>query len=510
MALQQSRTKNAALNIVFSLLLQLVSAIVGLFLPKLMIETYGSEVNGLISSITQFLSFITLLEAGAGGVIRTSLYRPLAEKDDKGISGIVISSQIFFRRIALCFITYVIILCIGYPLISKTEFNFFYVLAMILILSIGTMLQYFFGITNYLLIVADQKARITYIVDIIVIVLNFAISYALVSLGMSIHFVKLISCSIFAIKPFFYMFYVRTHYEIDRKSLPNNNAIAQRWNGLVHHLAYFVHSNVDVVLLTVFIGTGYVSIYTVYLAVVASIRKIVLSISTGSAAGIGNLLVSENESRVQSVFNRFEFIQTSITAITFSTTAAMLIPFIRLYTSKVSDYDYIQPIFGYLLVFAEAMYCIRSIYSTVSLSANRYKETQRGAVLEAVVNLAASLVFINCLGLIGIAVGTVCGMLCRMIMDMIYVSKNVISRSIFKTAKAPLMCIMSISAAIVFSELCLPYDLMSWPSWIVYAIVSFVVMAVLVSILSILLYSDELKQSISTITPKLKKGGNEK
>ncbi len=508
MALQQSRTQNAALNIVFSLLLQLVSAIVGLFLPKLMIETYGSEANGLISSITQFLSFITLLEAGAGGVIRTSLYRPLAKDDKDGISGIVVSSQRFFRRIAFCFIIYVLILCIGYPLISKTEFDFFYVIAMILILSVGNMLQYFFGITNYLLIVADQKARITHIVDIIAIVLNFAISYALVLLGMSIHFVKLISCSIFAIKPFFYMLYVRTHYTINKKVSPNNDAIAQRWNGLVHHLAYFVHSNVDVVLLTVFIGTGYVSIYTVYLAVVSSIRKIVLSISTGSAASIGNLLASEDQTRIKSVFNRFEFIQTSITAITFSTTAAMLIPFVRLYTSKVSDYNYVQPFFGYLLVIAEALYCIRSIYSTVSLAANCYKETQKGAVLEAVVNLGVSLILINKLGLIGIAIGTVCGMVCRLSMDMVYTSRYVIRRSMMKTMKAPLVCIMSILLSIILSKLCIPIELTSWMEWIIYAAMSFVMMAIFIVIFALILYPKELKQCVQTVALKLKKGGN--
>ncbi len=506
MATKQSRTKNAALNIVFSLLLQFVTAMAGLFLPKLMIETYGSEVNGLLSSITQFLACITLLEAGAGGVIRASLYRPLAKNDLDEISVIVKSSQNFFRRIAFCFVFYVTALCFVYPLISKTEFDFVYVATMIVILSIGTMLQYFFGMTNYLLIVADQKARIIHIMDIIAVVLNFVISYALVLLGTPIHFVKLISCGIFAIKPLFYTVYVRTHYAINRNVLSNPRAISQRWNGLVHHLAYFIHTNVDVVLLTIFVGTGYVSVYSVYLAVVSSIRKIILSVSTGSAASIGNLLASEDDQRIHAVFNRFEFIQTAITAIIFSTTAAMLLPFIGLYTAKVSDYDYMQPVFGYLLVFAEALYCIRSIYSTVSLAANCYKETQKNAILEAVFNLGISLILIRRLGLIGIAVGTVSGMLCRMIMDMVYVSKKVVSRSILKTAKAPFICILSILAAIVLSELCIPSELSSWMAWIVYGMISFAAMTILVLTLSLVLYPAEFKQSLHMVTQKFKKG----
>lgn len=61
-----SRTKNAALNIAFSILLQIVTFFRGLILPHIIIPAYGSDINGLISSITQFLAYISLLEAGVG------------------------------------------------------------------------------------------------------------------------------------------------------------------------------------------------------------------------------------------------------------------------------------------------------------------------------------------------------------------------------------------------------------------------------------------------------------
>lgn len=57
------RSKKALKNIISSLLLQLVTVICGLILPRAIIGKYGSNVNGLISSITQFLTYITLLES---------------------------------------------------------------------------------------------------------------------------------------------------------------------------------------------------------------------------------------------------------------------------------------------------------------------------------------------------------------------------------------------------------------------------------------------------------------
>ncbi len=57
------RSKKAILNIITSLLLQVVVLICGFIVPKLIITNFGSDVNGLISSITQFLAYISLLES---------------------------------------------------------------------------------------------------------------------------------------------------------------------------------------------------------------------------------------------------------------------------------------------------------------------------------------------------------------------------------------------------------------------------------------------------------------
>ena len=75
------RSTQTKLNIVVSLLRQLVSAAVGLILPRMVLECYGSEANGMMQTISQFLSYTMFLEFGTGGVILASFYKPLAEGD---------------------------------------------------------------------------------------------------------------------------------------------------------------------------------------------------------------------------------------------------------------------------------------------------------------------------------------------------------------------------------------------------------------------------------------------
>ena len=55
-------------NFVSALLAQFVHIIYGLVVPRIILGSFGSNVNGLVSSINQFLSFITLLEGGLGAV----------------------------------------------------------------------------------------------------------------------------------------------------------------------------------------------------------------------------------------------------------------------------------------------------------------------------------------------------------------------------------------------------------------------------------------------------------
>jgi len=104
------RKKRLALNTSTSLFYQVVTIICGFILPRLILKSFGSEVNGLVNSITQFLAIISFLELGVGAVIQSSLYKPLAEKDDEQISRVIVSGQKFFSKLAKILTVYVIIL----------------------------------------------------------------------------------------------------------------------------------------------------------------------------------------------------------------------------------------------------------------------------------------------------------------------------------------------------------------------------------------------------------------
>lgn len=502
------RTKNATLNILFAIILQLVTFVRGLILPRIIIPAYGSDINGLVSSITQFLTYISLLEAGVGTIFRSSLYKPLADGDIDKVSGVINEQKRFYRKIGLVFVFYVIALCFIYPLIAKTKISTEYIVSFILILSISTFAEYFISLPYVSLLSADQKVRISYIVSIVYTVVNILVALFWVWLKADIRLIYLSMCVIGLLRPLFYWLYVKKHYNLSKTAAPDASALKQRWNGMVHHVSYYVHTNTDSAILTIFVGTAMVSVYNVYGAIIFGMERLITSVSAGTAAGIGNVLVSGDKKTIDRTVDLFEFVQSAATTVLFTITALMIMPFIKLYTANMTDVNYIHPEFGYVLVCAEAIYCFRCIYSTISTNANKFKETQLGAILECVVNLVLSLILtLACgMGLLGIAIGTLAGMFVRYLAEVLFLSKNVINRSVLKAFKSLLVnaCIAAVS--ILICHFALNYNAInSLSNWIIFAIISsFVVIAVAIPVY-LIFKNSEMKTICSRIFPKRRK-----
>ena len=56
-----SRTVAFIKNSASTAFLQVITMFVGFFIPRIMIGTYGSEINGLVSSVSQFIAYFNLL-----------------------------------------------------------------------------------------------------------------------------------------------------------------------------------------------------------------------------------------------------------------------------------------------------------------------------------------------------------------------------------------------------------------------------------------------------------------
>lgn len=259
------KKKRFLFNVITTYGSQIVSIICAFILPRLILGTYGSDVNGLLNSITKFLGLISLTDMGISVVVQASLYKPLVDKDSDGLSKVLTSAAKFYRIVTYILFAYTIVLAWLYPIVVKTGFDTLYVVGLILILSVNSISEYLFGITRTQLLNADQRKYVVSITTTFTKILNTGLCSILILKGFGIHVVKLTTMFCFLINPLVYNIYVKKHYNINWKIKYTGNPIKQKWNGLAQHLTSYVFQNTDIMVLSLFSTMSNVSIYSVYI-----------------------------------------------------------------------------------------------------------------------------------------------------------------------------------------------------------------------------------------------------
>lgn len=429
---------------------QLVAIVSGMLIPKFMIGSYGSSVYGAASSIGQFLSYVTLLEGGIGGVARAELYQPLVQNNEKDISRIYNTIVRYFRIIGGLFLVYTVILACIYPQMAdvsffSTDYTFF----LVIVISISTIAQYFFGIANLTLLNADQKRYISNAVMIVTTAVNAILVIVLVECGCDILMVKLCSSCVFVLRPILFSWYVKKHYHLDTREKGDKTVLKQKWTGLGQHLAYYLHTNTDVTVLTILADLKSIAVYSVYNLVVSSIRNIVTSLTGGMEAIFGEMIARKEDKELAKVYQYYELIISFASLVLFGTAAILIIPFVKLYTKDFVDAQYVQPLFAVVVLFTEAINCMFLPCCALPIAANKFKETRWGAYGEALINIVVSCILVVWNPLLGVAIGTAVSVLYKNLYYFWYVSKNILHTSVKQGKKYLLNVLVLLATTIV-------------------------------------------------------------
>lgn len=487
-------------NSISPLIYQVSTIICGFVLPRLILGYYGTEVNGLVNSITQFLAIISFLELGVGAVVQSSLYKPLADKDNITVSKVITSADNFFRRLGYILAIYVVVMLFYYPYLVKQSFSFMFTATLIAAISIRSFAQYFFGIVNRLLLLADQKAYIQYIAQTVAVIANTVGCYILIVFDCSVQVVYGMTSVIFLLQPLVIHLYIKKHYRLNRSIKYDIEPIKQKWNGVAQHIAAVILSSSDSIVLTTFSTLINVSIYTVYYLPMSGARLMIMSMISGIEALIGNLWAKQDLAELRKVFAWTEWSIHTGTTLIFTLTAILIVPFVQVYTHGVNDANYMQPLFGVLLVAANSGHCLRLPYNIMILAAGHYKQTQHNYIIAAAMNIVISIICVMQFGLIGVALGTLASMVYQTVWMAWYNSKNFIQwpmRNFFKQ-----MAVNVVSAVLIF--IVTGYFTMigvSCLGWVVLAIKATVCGVFVVFLINYIFY----KEFVLKITDKIMK-----
>lgn len=436
------------------------------------------------------------------------MYKPIANKDKKQIGNILKASERFFRIIAIIFIVYLIVLSIVYPAIVSSQFAYMYTLSLVLIISISTLAEYFFGMTYTLYLQAEQKTYITSAVQMIGYILNTIAILVLVKCNASIQIVKLVSSMIFVFRPIVQKIYVKKKYNINLKDADKNYQLKQKWDGLAQHIAAVVHNNTDITILTFFTQIAEVSVYSVYYLVVKGIKSIIQAFTGGIDASFGDMIAKGEQEQLNRSFKMYELFYHTITTVAYICTILLIVPFIAVYTFGITDANYIRPTFAILLVLGEFLWAIRLPYSSITLAAGHFKQTKKGAWVEAISNIVISLILVWKYGIIGVAIGTLVAMLIRTVEFVYHTNKYILERNQKDSLVRFGIITVQVIAVALLSKLLPTYKFTSYFIWVKYACMIFALTVLIVVPINLAIYKNDMRNLLGIFKKMIKRGQN--
>ena len=495
------REQRAKLNIAVSFFGQFILVICGLITPRVLLGKFGSEIYGITTSITTFLGYIIILEGGIGGVAKAALYKPIAEKDWDKMSMVMSEVRRYFLVIAGAFFVHVVIMACIFHRISHVEaLDRSATFLLVLVISISSFAEYFIGISNSVFLQADQKMYISNLLTYAATVLNMIMIVLLTRLDISIIAVKFCSSLVFSIKPLFLYLYVKKNYKL-RRIRSKEKLLKDKWVGLGQHLAYFLHNNTDIFVLTLFSKPAYVAIYGVHFMVASQIQKITATFCSGMDSVFGDMYAKKEKDALQKTFGMYETIITLTSIILFSVTAIMLVSFVSVYTKGLKDSaSYHQPVFAVLLVLASLLTQLSAPYNSMVIAAGHFRQTRLGAYGEAIINATLSIALIWNFGLVGIALGTVISTMFRFVYYAIYLSKNILMRPIGCAVKrmsinALLFAVMVVTMSIIINRL----NIQNFFIWAAAAAVVTLICAALTLVVNMIFYREDCLSILSKL-----------
>lgn len=487
------RTKSAINNLVAALLLSLVTAISGLILPRLFILTYGSELNGLISSIKQFLVYLSLVEAGIGYASMAMLYLPIREKNYKSINSILSATRIQYIKSGRLFMGLVLILAFIYPFFVFNQISWTLAFLMVLVLGISGVSEFFLIGKHRVFLTAAQKGYVVSYIQLGGLFLNLFVTIILVIAEVNPVVVQLVASAVYVLRFVFLKLYLNKKYPLaSYDEEPNYKALDKRWDVLIHQIVNLVLVNTPIVIITVFSGLKDVSVFTIYLLVHNMIIMLLSVFMNGFQAVFGDIISEKNKELLRKNFHLYEWTFFTLVSITYVITALLYMPFISLYTSGITDANYIQPQLAILFVFIGILHNLRVPSMSIMNSAGLFKETKVAAITEAVISLILSLILVQFWGIVGVLVGWLAAYTFRIVILVKQISKDYVYGSVYPTVKVILMNGIFGLITYLICKNFIHLNINSFPGFLVNGVLISIVASILIVIFNFIVYKKEI------------------
>ena len=497
------RVKSSLRNAAAGITLQGIIMALGFISRKIFIMTLGEEYLGLNGLFTNVLSLLSMAELGVSTSIIYSLYSPLANDNTLMIAKLMNFYKITYRIIAgVIFTLGILVLPFINRIVGQTTFDEHFVQINYLLFLIMTVSTYFFSYKRSL-IYADQKNYKTMYFDIFFKFISFILStislvlykcyiiYLCCILLVGIINNYLVAKNVDKLYPF-----LITDAKLRREEL--EPIITNTKNIFIHKVAGTLISSTDNIMISAFLGILQVAIYSNYSLIVMSIQGITSKLLDSAQASIGNLLVKQNNDKVEETLKNMTLLSFMLTSVCTVSLFCLTNDFIILWLGK--EFLLEVPILGICVINFFTFNIKNPLYQFVNVS-GLFKEDRNNAIIGAMLNLGFSLAFVNQYGIVGIFLGAWMASLTTLVLK-----SNFFYRQYFNKSSVDFLKKMTLFFIIIFFEMFISFyacSLITLSSSILSFSVKCVICIVCPNVVNIVVFHDtkEFKYLLRLVTP---------
>lgn len=429
-----SRVLKSQYNLIASLVNNVVVTILGFVTRTVFVHSLGADYLGLNGLFTNVLSLLSLAELGVGNAITFSLYKPIAEKNEKKIQALmelykhayqIIGWVVFGVGIAIVpFLKYIVNLDVG------VEIN--YIVIYIMFLS-NSVISYWFFAYRGAIIYAHQEGylltKYETVFALVKSVLQFAVLffirnyYVYLTIPILVGIIKNLIVSKIAGEKFPY---------IDgRVQEPLTKEEKEGIFKNVYALALFkisgvVYGATDNIIISTWLGTKIVGILSNYTMITQLVGSYVNMFFQSMYASVGNLNATETIEYKYSIFKKLDLLNYWIYTYCTICLACFLNPCISVWLGDEFCLEQSTVILIALVFYIPGLNNVINIFKD---ACGLFKEVQYRALATAIVNLLVSISLVIRIGINGVFIGTIVAYLTTIYI----VDPRIVYTKVFKT-----------------------------------------------------------------------------
>lgn len=410
--MKSERKKSSFKNMITAVSSNVLTIIVGLVAQAVFIKILGSEYLGLNGLFSNVISMLGIVELGMGSAIIYNMYKPIAEENHEKIKSLMQFYKKSYRIITLIIsiIGIMIIPFIKYIVDIESVTVGINVYLVYILFLLETICSYILSYKRSMLY-ANQKEYITNIIHMGYTILVNTMQLTFLYFTHDYYLYLIIKVMMRLVENIVISSYVNRRFSylldnnVTKLDSKTEKDIFQKIKALFFHkIGTFIVSGTDNIIISKYLGLVTVGLYSNYYMIINAVQTVINHIIQATRASVGNLLVTESKTKQFDIFNKIRFVNFWISCFSSICIFVIMDSFITIWIG----YKFVLPT-KVLLVLVINFFIVssRSTYGAFKEAAGIFYEDRFVPIIESLLNIVLSIIFVKKFGLMGVFMGTI-------------------------------------------------------------------------------------------------------